>query len=218
MAYNTFAPTVYKDMTLCLDSFNLKSYDNISSDWYDLSGRSNNALLYNSPLFDVVLSFDGVNDYGIIPYNSDFDLTGDFTLESYFSPNAFVGIIISSDAYGSSFDWCIYLANDSQISIYSNGTGTNVTADIPQMIVGDWYHCIITSNAGLISIYVDGILYISEMMSISNSNTDITVGCAGFNNPNSFFSGRISTVKVYKTSFTSEQVQQNYSVLKNRFK
>lgn len=225
MSFN-FSPKIITDkLSLCLDAANTKSYINPLTSWNDLSKNGYVITLINGPTFDSnnngSIVFDGSDDYGTIPYNSNFDLSStDYTLEAWFNTNSFSfgQIIISKDTFGANFDWCLFIQNSTQIAIYSNGTATNVTATVPTMSTGQWYHFVITSISGTIRIYLNSVLYQTGVMSTSNSSLFYTtLGCAGWNNPNSFMNGKISILRIYRKGLTSNEVLQNYNAVKGRF-
>lgn len=221
-----FMPVVINNTTsFFVDSGNTKSYVGTGTSWLDLSSYSNNCTLVNTPGFTNtrggILGFDGVTEYATIPYSSQFDLSVNFALEAWFTMSGSNGIIISKDTNGVNFDWCIYMPNSTTISIYSNGTATNITSS-PFTSISDglFHHCVITGTSGFIEIYLDGKLVGSGSMSISNASTTgtfVTIGCGSWNSPGLFFNGYIPIVRVYKDGLTSSKVLQNYNATKNRF-
>ncbi len=223
MAYNTFAPIVRTNLFLCLDSVNTKSYPGSGISFYDLTLNGNNFNFATTPpTFNGVLGFDGVTDYGTMSYNSNYNLSiTDFTMEGFFSSNDFSNAqcLIAKDTSGINFDWALYMFNSTTLIFYSNGTATNVTATVPTMLINQWYHYVVTSISGNIRIYLNGVLYAGPTaMSVSNSSqVAVTVGCYSWNNPGGLFNGKISTIRIYKTGLTGEQILQNYNTLKNRF-
>ena len=222
-----FSPKIVTDeLVLCLDSANTKSYISGSTIWNDISKNSNNGLLINGPTFNTsnngVIIFDGTNDYGTIPYNSDFNLSNtDYTLEGWFNLNTFQTLgqhLISKDTFGANFDWSLYVVNSTTLRLFSNGTSTNVTATVPTMSTGQWYHFVVTSISGVIRIYLNSILYQTQSMSTSNlSQVYITIGCVGWNNPSFFINGKIPVLRIYRKGLVGGEVLQNYNSLKGRF-
>lgn len=212
-----FTPIITDNMVLNIDSLNTKSYS--GGNWLDLS-KDNNVTLFNSPNFNKYLEFDGVNNYGTIDYNSDFDLSSSrFTIETYFNSYSYGSpfALISKDTYGLNFDWAIYIVDRYTIIFYSNGTGTNVTANLITPL-GDWIHVVVTKGAAnAISIYVNGVLCGSGTMSVSNASTvKMSVGSLSYSNPGAFFNGLLSTIRIYREELSNSQIIQNYKSLKNR--
>ena len=122
-----FTPIITEGLIFYVDAANVKSYVSGSTTWNDISTRQHVTTLINSPTFSESNSgcivFDGVDDYGRIPYigtTLDFKFSNtDFTLEAWFNSNNFSGgqIVISNDTYLWSFDYCIYIPNNQQLSI-----------------------------------------------------------------------------------------------------
>jgi hypothetical protein len=227
MAYNTFAPIVNTNLVLCLDSANTKSYPGTGSSFYDLTLNANNFNFATTPpTFAGVLNFDGVTDYGTMSYNSIFDLsTTSFTIEGYFMSNSFASgqCLVSKDTYGSNFDWGLVITDSTTLTFWSAGSATDVTATVPAMLTGRWYHYVVTANYGVsndIRIYLNGVLYQGPTtMSVTNSSQiSLTVGAlGGITTQTYYLNGSLSTVRVYKYRLTDDQILQNYTTLKNRF-
>ena len=225
MSVNGYIDIITDKLVLCLDAANTKSYLSGSTSWNDLSENKYVGTLINGPTFSSTNSgsivFDGTNDYGTIPYNSNFNLSStDYTLEGWFNSNSFSSgqIIVSKDTFGANFDWCLFIQNSTQIAIYSNGTATNVTATVPTMSTGQWYHFVVTSISGVIRIYLNSVLYQTQSMSTSNNSLFyITLGCSSWNNPGLFMNGKIPILRIYRKGLTSNEVLQNYNTTKWRF-
>lgn len=227
MAYNTFAPIVNTNLVLCLDSVNSKSYPGTGSSFYDLTSSGYNFNFASSPPnFTGVLNFDGVTDYGTMSYNSTFDLSStSFTIEGYFMSNSFASgqCLISKDTYGFNFDWGLVISDSVTLTFWSAGSATNVTATVPSMIPGRWYHYVVTADKNItndIRIYLDGILYQGPTnMDVTNSSQiSLTVGAlGGITTQTYYLNGSLSTVRIYRYRLSDSQILQNYNTLKNRF-
>ena len=216
---------VTDSLVLYLDAANARSYPKSGTTWFDRSGNSNNGTLVNGPTYSSAnfgsLVFDGTNQYGYIPYNANFNLSNtDYTLEGWVNFNTFVnGIaLISKDTYGSNYDWAIYIVNSTTIRLYSNNTATSVTATVPTMTTGQWYNIVITSISGVIRIYLNSGLYLTQSMTTSNnSQVYITLGCGSWNSPGGFVNGKMPVLKVYRKGLTAAEVSQNFNAFRGRF-
>lgn len=138
--------------------------------------------------------------YLATPYTAEFDLSGgDFVIEARFNVTAFSNemSIISKDTYGSNFDWALIIVDNQTLRVWSNGTATDLTVTVPTMNTGQWYHFKFERVSGTNTIYLDGVDYGNNTMTISNSSTEfITVGCSSWNNPGMFFNGYIDNVRI----------------------
>ena len=225
--YNTYKPLFDAEpIVLNLDAGSASSYPGTGTDWYDLGIYGNDGVLVNGVSYSSIygsgyMIFDGVNDYGTIPYNSYFDLSNtDYTLEGWFNSNSFSTLqsLISKDTYGQNFDWSLLILNSTTLKFYSNGTSTNVTATVPTMNTGQWYHYVVTSISGVIRIYLNSVLYQTGTMATSNnSQVSITLGCLSWNNPGGFTNGKISIIRLYRIGLTGTDVLQNFNNNKDRY-
>ena len=212
------------------DAGDANSYPGSGSDWFNIgtSASSNDVTLYNNVSYNSgdgggCLEFNGTNNYGIITYDSTFDFsTGNYTINTWVKFNSLSSAtnVTSKDTYGSNFDWCIYLPDSDYISNYSNGTSTNVTANIPSSVsTGVWYLITISSVSGNVSIYLNGIEYgTTTYMSTSNSNTTaLTIGCFSWNNPGAFLNGKIAVMEYYNVGLTDYLALNYFNTTKSRF-
>jgi len=206
-----------------IDPYNMKSYISGSTISYDLvNSTSSGCTFYNSVPFDGKgWGFNGSNQYGIIGYESQFDLSNtDYTLEQWVSMDDFAAIRVSlsKDVQGSNYDWGIRVDDANTIKIFSNATATNVTATVPTMSVGTPQHICITSISDNFNIYLNGVSYGTGSMTTTNADTEgVTIGCASSNIQNSFWYGGIFLTKIYHKGLSPSEVSQNYNALKGRF-
>ena len=171
---------------------------------------------------DNAYTFDGTDDHIVFDYvDSIHDLSStDFTLEAWFVATDFdeSRAIISKDTFGVNFDWCIQIASATSISIYTAGTAQSVVATVPTMVGGVPYLVDITSDGGDINIMLNGVIYQTTTMAITNaSQIQLTIGCFSYNNPNGVFLGKIPIVRIYHSALSEIEALQNYEATKHRF-
>jgi hypothetical protein len=157
-----------------------------------------------------LLKFNGINDYALGIYNLN-TVINNFTIETWFKSESFstTQTIMSKNT-----DWSLRITNSTTIVLYNNTL--NVTAVVPNMIINQWYKLTITSISGVIRIYLNGVLYKTESMIVTNnSQSSYTLGCS--NTQNLFFKGEISTIRMYNRGLSDSEVLQNFNVIKNRF-
>lgn len=226
-----YSPKVVSDNSLvfCLDSANIKSYPTSGTAWSDITRFGKSVSLINSPTFSAsnsgVLVFDGVNEYGSIPYNSNFNLSNtDFTLEGWFMSNNFSNnqCILSNDTYGANFDWGLLIQDANTIFFFTNGTTTNITATVPTMMPGQWYNYVVTlSGTSSFRMYLNGLLVSGPTtISVSNSSQSlITIGALGGSGAQTIYNlnGEISILRVYRRALSQAEVSQNYNAIKSRY-
>ena len=140
-------------------------------------------------------------------YSSDFDLSvGDFYIQADFNVLSFDSsgfgtdpsqgmAIIAKDHYGSTFDWNLWIYGNSRIGLWTGATTEQLIVTVPTMNIGQWYNFKFERISGINTIYLDGISYGSNNMSISNSSGGyITIGCMSWNNPGGFFNGYVDNI------------------------
>lgn len=221
---------VTNGLVLCLDAANRKSYPTTGNIWTDLSNNGNNATLINGPSFSSdnrgSLVFDGVDDYGIIPFNaSKMDFSAAQTICMWIRPATGSNSARRNpynQAYGGSgtltretngFINYFFGTNggngDPWFGVYSGFTvAENETAFISvtrnqATNVCNWYKngvLIVTSSAG-------------GYAATANGNSPILIG-TGYT---SAFVGNIYVCTVYNRDLTRTEILQNYNATKGRF-
>lgn len=148
--------------------------------------------------------FDGNGDYLRIPYDADFNLsTTDFTYELWFNCNSFATSqgVLSKHTNNVYLDYNIYISNSTTINFLYSNSGTPVTATVPAMSTGTWYHLAVVKSSGNLSIYLNGTRYAGPTaVSIPNNITSnfVTIGCTIWNNPSDYFNGYIDEIRLSK--------------------
>jgi len=169
---------------------------------------SNNAIFYDSegvPTNKSFIEFDGSGDYLSIPDSSDWDLTGDFTVECWFNllrtsgdPEGFVR---SGDnnwyaGYGSDAGNPKVLWVDDEGSV----SGTTVLA------IGEWYHFAVARSGTTVTVYVDGVAEGTRTTTGTISGTTLEIGKAYYLSDKWYYGYldqvRVSDTARYTSTFT----------------
>ena len=202
-SYANYYPNFLTEATILdLDAGTNSSYPGTGLTWYDLGVYNNDFVINNGVTWSSIngsMVFDGSSGFAVINYNDEFNLSTvhfKIEVEVLFNSVGSSQMIISSDTYGSSFDWCIYVQNSTTVIVYSNATTTNITATVPALNTGQWYTFKVTSSNGDVRIYLDGTIYGGGQMSISCNSSNVTIGCASWNNPGLFLDGEIRTILI----------------------
>lgn len=219
------APPITPGYSFFYDAHNTASYPGTGTTLFDLSPNHNDITLHNSPLYDPsdgqgCLIFNGTNQYGQYSYTSDFDFSGgNYCIEGWFKFSLFTSqMVTSKDEYGTYFDWCIYLPDNTHIANYTASTGANYTATVTPMITNTWYYISIVGLSGMCYIYLNNVLQGSGTLSITNYNlTAGTIGGAGYNAPNTFMHGKIGQLRGYKISLSSSDISNNWLASRQRY-
>lgn len=217
-------------LVLCLDAANPRSYGGSGTTWYDLSGNSKNGTLVNGPTYSIDnkgnFTFDGVNDYATIPYDSnimDFSLAQ--TICMWIRP--FSGSNSArrnpyNQAYGGP-GTLTYEINGT-ITYYFGTVGGNnwpyvgissgftISADELSFIA-------VTRNQTINQTkwYKNGNLYSTQsaggFAATANGTNPILIGI-GYT---SGFLGKIYNCMVYNRALSAQEVEQNFKATRGRF-
>jgi hypothetical protein len=161
------------------------------------SGYFTGGLDYNFNLNTPINGF-----YLQTPYTSDLDLsTGDIVIEARFNATSFSHgmAILAKDTYGSNFDWGLLIENSTTLRFSTAMKAQNLYATVPTMNTGQWYHFKFERISGVNTIYLDGVAYGSNTISITNMSTiSLTVGTTSYNNPGYHFEGYVDNIHISK--------------------
>ena len=225
MAIHDNPRIVTNGLVLHLDAANIRSYPGSGTTWTDLSGRGNNGSLVNSPTFNSsgYFTLDGVDDHITVPTSTLWNFgTGDFTIEMWVHPTTYTStsnsptlLVIRPYNFASPSGMLFYLNNTGNLSVYTDITVSS-TVNAPLNI---WTHCVFTRLSGTLNFYAQAISGTSTSSFSSYSITNSQDMGIGFdtNFSSDFFTGRISSVKIYSKGLSASEVRQNFNALRGRF-
>jgi hypothetical protein len=220
-------PEIVNDgLVLCLDAANSKSYPGSGTTWTDLSGNGNNGALVNGVGYSGdnlgSLSFDGVNDYATISFNSVFNVTSNpFTVivwnKKNTSTNGFNGLITADTAGDNT--WKIY--KDNGQTYYRCRTGNTILV-FPNYVIGQWHMYAFTKSGSTLTNYFDGDLVgsnfsASNPVSFSNS---LAIGSYRLNDAQSgsyLMEQNFSAISFYTRALSASEIQQNFNATRSRY-
>lgn len=228
-----FSPKINTDgLILYLDAANDKSYPGSGTIWRDLSKKSNNGNLINSPTYDSSNSgsifFDGGAQYIECPNSSSLGITGSLTISFWMKSSSDSGAIVSksSTIFGNYFNK-VYEVGILNGNIYfQGGDGTNpfnCNLDATPILDEQWHFITATfngtTNANGVSLYFDGnIVKQSTSLSsyIQTNNYSLLIG---YGRPiNDYpYTGNISSVQIYNRCLSTTEIVQNYNAIKGRY-
>lgn len=216
-------PNIIKDgLVLYLDAGNIKSYPTSGTTFNNLIGTSNNGTLNNGPTFNSNnngnIVFDGVDDFIIISGNTALQPSL-ITLECIFQRNSGRTIIsYSSDSPGSAKTYSFQIPDvNLQATIFTTTGSINING--PIINLNTWYHAALTYNNSVFSLYVNGILQTSSILSSSFSysvNNNLNIGRKN-SSDGEYVNGRVSIIRIYNRALSATEIYQNYEATKVRF-
>lgn len=208
---------------LYLDAGIATSYPGTGTNWYDLSGNGNNAVLTGGVGFDSAdggsLVFEGISGYGTISNNSTLDFSSEQTVLIVMKHSFIAGRRNPWDqAYGGYGTWTHESGNS--INQYIGNAGAN---NSPYIGIGSpatprdvWNFMCSTRDVSNQKWYING-AYSSTRANpygvLAYTAADIRIGrgYAGY------WEGNMSIVMAYDTALSESQVKQIFEALRGRF-
>lgn len=224
---------VRSGLVLALDAADKNSYPGSGTQWYDLSGNSNNAT-FSGPTFSNTnmgsIVFDGVDDY--IYSNSPSLLnpgSNSFTIDAwvYQKDNGYNGIV---DARGANLHGFLCLLNYTTagtVAFFLNTT-TDVDQNIYYSTVATFTDVLAWMNVSVVvNRSANNITFYKNSIQQGNA---VTITSGGSVDPGSgylYYIGgdlggpdaniNLSTIKQYNRALSSQEILQNYNATKSRF-
>lgn len=191
----------------------VSSYPTVNTTWYSLSSGVS-ASLQNSPSFDACSGsgsffFDGTNDTtSTLGGLSSGTFTLSIWVNTQISSNGTYSIIAGSGSVNSVA--LVYTNGSLTIQI---GTSTGLSAPINVSGINAWTNYTITRNASnVVTVYTNnssngstGRSGVFEVRALAKSSTSL------------YYRGNIGNILFYNTTLTTNQITQNYNVLKGRY-
>jgi len=238
MAFH-YSPKIVNDgLILYLDAANTKSFLVGSATWSDLSRNQLSASLLSGATFSSsnggCITFDGVDDYGIISNNSNLIFgSGDFTINLWMlfpisstGEATGWGPIISKGCNTSAQagSWWVaqtgLLTSSVTLNISSTVGGTFVTSLASGALSNGWHNICFTRSGSTAYSYVDG----KSISSDGTSNSDLTSPspltlCSTYITALSpkRTNTSLSCINLYNKALSNSEVLQNFKALKSRF-
>jgi hypothetical protein len=226
---------VTQNLVVDLDAMNPSSYPGSGEIWYDLTGRGNNANLFNGVSWHPSGYFylDSTDDYISVTNTPDLDFPGDFTLELVFVMNprfnsvwddgpAFHGWGTMYRRFDNGYSlpgaWSCETTGDSIFCSVWDGPGVNFGKSL--FAGGEhsrrrWNHMVWTRTGTSMKMYHNGKLCssITESYDLS-SEYNLVMGRF-----NEWFYGlnHYMSLRIYQKGFNEKEVIQNYNFNKTRF-
>lgn len=199
----------------------------------DRSLNGNDGTLTNGPTWvagahNGAASFDGINDYIIIPNEQDYDLgTGDFTLLGWARlttvPDPIYSIIVSKGVVGTCCAADGYpgyelgeLGSAAGVRVEDTAAGINakVAAVNSAPYEGGWHFYVGRRNGGTLYTFIDGVQVASNNTLGAGANLDnnspLGIGANLYFSQAKFMSGLIDDVRVYDRALGDGEIGEIY--------
>lgn len=229
IVYNT--SVVRTGLQLWLDAANTKSYPGSGTAWTDLSSNANNCTLVSGASYlssnNGSIFFDGTDDRISGPNSASLMVTTNFTLDAWVkrtSTQSTNQVIMAKNGDSSPYvGWELMFGTDNNVQLWtSGGAGFGYNAFSYPITNLLWNNITVTfsgtaGSTGTALLYVNGV----QQATMSNKNTPGTPSLRIFEmgscQNTRFFSGSISSAKVYNTTLTAAEVDQNFQALRGRY-
>ncbi len=182
------------------------------------------------------MSFDGTDDYSVIPYAST-DLDGDaiFSVEAVIKRTGTMsngGIWGIGEGMQAGINGYVFATSPNKISIDLWGTATFHTGvDYPlnKYVHVTWVKTTTGFSTSTIVIYVNGVAYTGSDLTVmrgtshtpnlntSTTGNGIVIGRVGATTNSYYAQGEVPVFKIYDRALTQTEVAQNYNAFKDRF-
>jgi hypothetical protein len=236
VVYSSNIPGVTRNLILYLDPAKRESYSGSGNNWKDLTFNNDNSVLVNSVVHsgftkDSSMIMDSTDDFVLIPQSLESKLNGipSATLSMWIKLNSGrnsagnSGIINLTGHTNTNGNLYFYTDSARVGGIWLNIFRTN------RVFTGDWQPTFDGSNWHMLTVtttpgtngwkmYLNGILrFQTAGQNTVSANYSLFDGFTLGRNHTRRIRGRISTVYVYNTDLSSDEVLQNYNATKSRY-
>jgi hypothetical protein len=236
MAFSHGTPNsiVTDGLVFCVDPANKVSYPGSGTICNDLIGTTNGTL-QSTGMFETndagVFDFDGGTNYISFP---QFNFTSTHTIEFWMNTTDLSDVGFGNA--GTPFAWGyapsvrFLLQPNGTIRYYLYGTAGASYYTSGTISINNWFQITLTINwnTSTANMYINGIKDSSSPQSITDSGNWVYNGASNtydfidfgknVSNNNLFYTGNLSSTKIYNRVLDENEVTQNYNALKNRFR
>jgi hypothetical protein len=226
-------PNIVRDgLTLLLDSRSSRSYPGTGTTWYDLSGNDNHGTLVNFTgpsagstsgfdtntklmMYDrhVGSAYNTANNYVNIPNSDSLDeclITNGMSISFWFRQDT--SVCTAMTKWNSS--WEVYYC--SHLVFRTQGTGGSDLSTGDSALSGFHNICVTSTSTGR-KVYVNGVVEATGTNTVSTQNQTNPISVGAYYNGHYAMVGSLPYYALYNRELTSDEVNQNYNVLKSGF-
>jgi len=153
---------------------------------------------------DHSISFDGNNDYILIPDHATLDLTENYTLEAWIFPESFSWLagIISKYQTSAANGYMLRLTHQSP---YTGLGFDEVVTSTGVLNSNQWYHIAAVNNGGSRKLYINGIEFniSGSPLNVSANNDPLRIGS---DYSGRFFDGRIDEIRIWNVTREQDDI------------
>ena len=226
MAFYRGPQVVTDGLVLALDAANPKSYPGSGTNWFDVSGNSNNGTLTNGPTYSSanggIIIFNGNSQY--INCGTPLLPPGNISIFAWIYPTSFNNIwnIIATKWFNpdaSDFHWALKSNIGDKTNIRQN-LYTTSNSDIygtTTFTTNTWYYVGFTLvSGGILTFYKNGDMD-GTSSPVSRTTQSSSLQINDYRAVQYGLIGRIPQTQIYNRALSSTEVLQNYNAQKSRF-
>lgn len=211
-------------LVMDIDFSNTQSYPGTGTTVYDISGKSNNATLTNSPTYNADASgsllLNGSNQLITGVNNADVELTGNLTAEAWFKldadPGDWVRIIGKGNATARTYG--LWYNRGASYFLYQRYGTSNMDVIYSSTInLGTWYHLTGVSSGSSHSLYLNGSLIGSSTVSATFATSTEPYTMGKHPQIHAYHNGKIGEGRIYNRGLSAGEVLKNFNVTKARY-
>jgi Concanavalin A-like lectin/glucanases superfamily len=178
----------------------------------DNHGTLENGVIFANGMVAQAFSFDGVDDFVFIPFNTNYNFVpgGQFTIEAWVNPQrigpGFQALVVKSPP-NTEWNWGLYLNPDN--TFMSGLHGLHVVNSTTVAQLGTWYHAAVTYDNGSWVLYVNGAVEATHSGTfITQSTGGLALGHKGedvfFED---FYHGLLDEATIYNRALSASEIQ-----------
>lgn len=216
---------VYDELVLHIDASNPKSYPGSGTTIKNMANNSKNGSMVNGVTVSSIgttktFSFDGTNDYINFGTGNTFFPILPMSIDVWFRC---IGTTPTTGThpgiFGLTYSLSLYINNLGNL-VYWDSYPTALISSGYNYVDSKWHNVIVQTNGATSNMFIDGIFQKTAASTWNGSgaypNNVFRLGME-VNNSFLFFTGNISTFKIYNKFLSASEIQQNFNALRGRY-
>lgn len=233
-----YSPKIVTDgLVMYLDAANPRSYPRSGTTWSDISFNNNSGSLTNGATFNSgdggSISFDGINDYVLLPTNFfNHDAQTPFSVSMWFKTSTAGAVLLGQQSAitpnSAPGGWvpAIYIQSNGTLTTSCFWGGSDGNASTTTQIVTNnvWYNVTVTFASTSHTSYLNGVSFgtITKTQTTYASTYYYFLGSGRYTNwagadASPYFTGNISNFMFYTRQLSAVEILQNFNATRNRF-
>lgn len=217
------ATVISSGLQLYLDAANTSSYSGTGTTWYDLTSNHNDVTMQNSGSISYTSSGGGYFTTGSNGYFNKLTTTGLPTGSNPYTLSAWIqlssvwggqGIVSVGNAWGTSNGVNAFRTSATN-TLLNYWWANDFSAVASLSPTTQWFNCVAQWDGTTRRIWVNG----TQIGSAAATGLNVTNGVLGIGVTNSteYLNGNVGQVLIYNRAITSDEISQNYSVVRARY-